>query len=171
MNFFKILFQSGKSAMPLYEQIFVGNALIGKNGYSFGIQYSPESYNNWLLEEKIFEIFIQSVVKQLLMTNYKFLSLANRQDSFHLNLVDCKLKNIDIEYLLQGEDISPEILSIILKDQEYQIMQMYFRSRDKHMITLKSNGVLGIDNDLNEDEVNDIKKLIDFLVSGPVVLK
>ncbi|MCM3763066.1 hypothetical protein M3212_20275 [Alkalihalobacillus oceani] len=80
------------------------------------------------------------------------------------------MKNIDIDYLLQGEKIDPEILNTIMENQEYQILQVYFRSKDKHMITLKSNGVLGIDSEMSDDEINDIKKLIDFLGFGPAVL-
>lgn len=88
MNFYKILFQSSKKTIP-YKQLSLDNtALIGKNGYSFGIQYSPESYNTWLMDEKIFEIFVHSSVKQLIMTNYKFLYLINRQDEFNLNIVE-----------------------------------------------------------------------------------
>ncbi|MFD3447138.1 hypothetical protein ACFDTO_21305 [Microbacteriaceae bacterium 4G12] len=171
MNFYKILFQTSKKTIPLHKQVSLGNAvLIGENGYSFGIQYSPESYNTWLMDEKIFEIFVHSSVKQLIMTNYKFLYLINRQGEFNLNIVDCKLENFDIDHLLQGEKIDPEILNTIMENQEYQILQVYFRSKDKHMITLKSNGVLGIDSGLSDDEINDIKKLIDFLAFGPVVL-
>lgn len=172
MNFYKILFQSSKKTTPLHKQLSLNNTtLVGENGYSFGIQYSPESYNSWLMDEKIFEIFVHSSVKQLIMTNYKFLNLINRQDEFNLNIVDCKLeKNIDIDYFLQGEKIEPETLNIIMENHEFQILQVYFRSKDKHMITLKSNGVLGVDSELSEDEMNDIKKLIDFLGFGPAVL-
>ncbi len=172
MNFYKILFQSSKKTTNLHKQLSLNNtALVGKNGYSFGIQYSPESYNTWLMDEKIFEIFVHSSVKQLMMTNYKFLNLINKQDEFNLNIVDCKLENnIDIDNFLQGEKIDPEILNIIINNHELQILQVYFRSKDKHMITLKSNGVLGVDSELSEDEINDIKKLIDFLGFGPAVL-
>lgn len=172
MNFYKILFQSSKKTIPLYKQISLNNtALIGNNGYSFGVQYSPESYNTWLMDEKIFEIFVHSAVKQLIMTNYKFLNLINRQDEFGLNMVDCKLENnIDIDYFLQGEKLDSETLNIVMENQEHQILQVYFRSKDKHLVTLKSNGVLGIDSELSEEEINDIKKLIDFLGFGPAVL-
>ncbi|GIN96918.1 hypothetical protein J6TS1_27880 [Siminovitchia terrae] len=170
MNFFKILFQSSKKAIPLHKQVSLDNALVGENGYSYGIQYSPEIYNTWLMDEKIFEIFVQSSVKQLIMTNHKFLYLIKIQDTFNLNIVDCKLENIDIDDLLQGEEIDSEILNDIIEDSELEIKQVYFRSKDKHMVTLKSNGVLGIDSGLSAGEVNDIKKLIDFLGFGPVML-
>jgi len=171
MNFYKILFQSSKKTIPLHKQLSLDNtALIGKNEYSVGIQYSPESYNKWLMDEKIFGIFVHSSVKQLIMTNYKFLYLINKQEEFNLNIVDCKLRNIDIDYLLQGENIDPVIFNTIMENSEHQIVQVYFRSKEKHMITLKSNGVLGIDNELSDDEINDIKKLIDFLGFGPAVL-
>ncbi|MEK4082142.1 TetR family transcriptional regulator [Solibacillus sp. FSL K6-1126] len=171
MNFYKILFQPSKKTIPLHKQLSLDSTvLIGKNEYSFGIQYSPESYNSWLMDEKIFGVFVQNSIKQLLMTNYKFLNLINRQDEFNLKVVDCKLENTDIDYFLQGEKINPETLNFILEDTDYRILQVYFRSRDRHMITLKSNGVLGIDNGLSEEEISDIKKLIDFLGFGPVVL-
>lgn len=108
MNFYKILFQSSKKTIPLHKQLSLENTvLIGKNEYSFRIQYSPESYNSWLMDEKIFGVFIQSSVKQLLMTNYKFLNLIKRQDEFNLKVVDCKLENIDISRLfnVKGGDV------------------------------------------------------------------
>lgn len=170
MNFFKILFQPRQKTIPLHKQVTLENALIGENGYSFGIQYSPESYNAWLMDEEIFGIFVRSSVKQLIMTNYKFLYLINRQDLFNLSLVDCKFENGDIYELLQGEELEPEILNSIIENQEYRIIQVFFRSKDKHMVSLKSNGVLGVDSGLSDDEIKDIKRLIDFLGFGPVVL-
>lgn len=170
MKFFKILFQSSKKTIPLYKQVSMDNTLIGVNGYSFGVQYNPESYNTWLMDDNIFKIFVHSSVKQLIMTNHKFLSLIAMQDKFNLNIVDCKLKNIELDYLLHGEKINSEILISAMENQEYQIKEVYFRSKDKHLITLKSNGVLGIDSGLSENDVKDIKKLVDYLSFGPMVI-
>lgn len=171
MIFFKILFQPSNKFVPLYEQIMLENAIIGENGYSFGIQYSPQTYNDWLMKEEVFKVFVDSSVKQLIMSNYKFSALIERQNLFNLNLVDCKVKNIDIDELLEGEEFNSELLNVIVKEnEEYEIMQVYFRSENQHMVTLKSNGVLGVDGDLTENEIDDIKRLIDFLGLGPLVL-
>ncbi|HDR3890151.1 TPA: TetR family transcriptional regulator [Bacillus cereus] len=170
MNFFKILFQPNDKKKPFYKQISLNNVIVGENGYSYGIQYLPQSFNDWLMDDNIYKIFLDSTVKQLIMSNRKFLDLIKEQDRLNLTLVDCKFKNIDIDDVLDGEKFDSEILKSIIEDYEYQIMQVYFRTKNRHMVTLKSNGVLGIDDDLSENEINDIKKLIDFLGFGPGML-
>ncbi|MBR0622133.1 TetR family transcriptional regulator [Bacillus pumilus] len=143
---------------------------MGENGYSCGVQYSPKSFNDWLMNDNIYKVFLDSTVKQLMMSNQRFLDLIEEQGRLNLNLVDCKLKNIDIDDVLDGEELDSEILRSVIDSYEYQVMQVYFRTKNRHMVTLKANGVLGIDNDLSENEMKDVKKLIDFLGFGPVML-
>lgn len=170
MDFFKILFQPNDKKKPFYKQISLNNVIVGENGYSYGIQYSPQSFNAWLMDDNIYKIFLDSTVKQLMMSNHKFLDLITEQERLNLTLVDCEFKNIDIDDVLDGEEFDLEILKSIIEDDEYQVMQVYFRTKNRHMVTLKSNGVLGIDDDISENEKDDIKKLIDFLGFGPVML-
>ncbi|MDQ4484943.1 TetR family transcriptional regulator [Bacillus cereus] len=170
MNFFKILFQPNDKKKPFYKQISLNNVIVGENGYSYGIQYSPQSFNDWLMDDNIYKIFLESTVKQLIMSNHKFLDLITAQKRLNLTLVDCEFKNIDIEDVLDGEEFDSELLKSVIEDFEYPIMKVYFRTKNRHMVTLKSNGVLGIDDDLSENELDDIKKLIDFLGFGPVML-
>ena len=42
MNFYKILFQPNDKK-TFYKQISLNNVIVGENGYSYGIQYSPQS--------------------------------------------------------------------------------------------------------------------------------
>ncbi|WP_096271661.1 TetR family transcriptional regulator [Paucisalibacillus globulus] len=108
-------------------------------------------------------------MKQLIINNYKFLHLIYIQDKLNLTLVDCDFKNIDTDDLLEGEKFNSDSIIKLIEDQEYRIMKLYFRTKNHHMVTLKSNGVLGIDSGLSEEERIDIKKLIDFISFGPVL--
>lgn len=170
MIFLKILFQPNVKKKPLYEQIFLKNYIVGESGYSFAIPYSPQSFNTWLMDDQIFRIFIDSTVKQLMLSNHKFLKLINMQGRFNLTLVDCKIKDTDIHDLLEGEDLNSEIIEEVIQENEYSIMQLHFRTQNHYMVTLKSNGVLGIDTELSKEEIMNIKELIDFISFGPVML-
>ncbi|MBT2261875.1 TetR family transcriptional regulator [Bacillus safensis] len=170
MNYFKILFQPNDKKKPFHKQLFLDNVIVGENGYSCGVRYSPKSFNDWLMNDNIYKVFLDSTVKQLIMSNQRFLDLIEEQGRLNLTLVDCKFKNIDIDDVLDGEEFDSELLKSVIDSYEYEIMQVYLRTKNRHMVTLKANGVLGIDSDLSEDEVNDIKKLIDFLGFGPVML-
>ncbi|WP_096271663.1 hypothetical protein [Paucisalibacillus globulus] len=103
MKYLKILYQSNDKTPPFYKQVFLKNYIVGENGYSYAIQYSPQSYNSWLSDEKIFRVFVDSTVKQLIINNYKFLHLIYIQDKLNLTLVDCDFKNIDTDDLLEGK--------------------------------------------------------------------
>lgn len=170
MKFLKILYQPNNKKPPFNKQIYLEDCLVGSKGYSFAIPYSPQTFNNWLADNKTFRIFVDSTVKQLIMNNHKFQVLINMQDKFNLSLVDCDFKSFDTEDLLDGEKFSSASINSLLEYQEYQIRQVYFRTKSSHMITLKSNGVLGIDDELFSEDLVDIKNLIDFISFGPVIV-
>ncbi|GAA5417412.1 hypothetical protein Pryu01_02475 [Paraliobacillus ryukyuensis] len=170
MKYFKILFQPNEKNPPFYKQVFLKDCIVSKKGYSFAIPYSPQDFNAFLMDDQIYNIFVYSTVKQLMLSNHKYLNLILMQDRFNLSLVDCKFKNYEIEDLLEGEEFNLESIEALLQNQDYEIMQLFFRSKGNHMVTLKSNGVLGIDSGLSEEEYIDVKKLIEFISFGPRML-
>ncbi|MGN7312678.1 TetR family transcriptional regulator [Alkalicoccobacillus gibsonii] len=165
MDFFKILYQVNSRNLPFYKQVYLKDCIVGKTGYSYAIPYNPQSFNNWLLDEQTFKIVVKSTVKQLLMSNYKFQEIITNQDDFNLRLVDHKFKSIGIGQILDDLPYSESIVDI-LEDQNYQMSQLYFRTKNQYMLTVKSNGVLGVDDELSEEEVNDLRGLIDFISFG-----
>lgn len=170
MKYYKILFQPSEKHPPFYKQVFLQNCIASKKGYSFAVPYSPQDFNDFLMDDQIFRIFQDSTVKQLIMSNHKFLNLIIQQKKFNLSLIDCTFKDYEIDDLLEGEEFNSESIIALIEAQEYQVVQLYFRSKENHMITLKSNGVLGIDSGLSEEETIDIKNLIEFISFGPGML-
>ncbi|SDJ77820.1 TetR family transcriptional regulator [Salimicrobium halophilum] len=170
MAFYKILYQPNDKNPPFYKQVSLKKIIVGENSYSFAVPYSPQSFSTWLMNDEIYRIILDSTVKQLIMSNHKFLDLILNQDYFDLDLVDCDFENVNVDNLLEGEEFSAEMIITLLQDEDYQMVKLYFRTKSHHMITLKSNGVLGIDTELREEEIVNIKKLISFVSFGPVML-
>lgn len=170
MKFYKILYQINHKTPPFYRQVYLNDYIVGKNNYSFAILYSPQSYNDWLLDDEIFQIFIDSTIKQLVVSNYKFLRILMIIEKLDLNLVDCKFKGVNLDELLEYEQFNINKVMDLLEYEDYELMNVTFRTKRQNVITLKSNGVLGIDEGMSEEEMYNIKRLIEFVSFGPVAV-
>lgn len=170
MKFFKILYQMNTKKLPLHKQLYLKDFIIGHSNYSFAIKYSPQSYNQWLSKDDIFRVFIDSTIKQLDISNYKYSEVLKGLENLQLRLVDCEFKNIEIGELLEGEEFALDFIIDILQSEEYELKKVIFRTNLQRMVSLRSNGVLEIDDNMTEAEIQDIKTIIDLLSFGSRVI-
>lgn len=167
MEFYKILYQAEKKNRPR-SPLNQSDIVFGTNQNAFGIRYSPEKYNKLLNDEEVFSFFIENSIKQLLMTNFKFITLINFRSEFQLELIDFKCKNeVDYSDFLK-EDLELNYLGDWIDNYDLEISQVYFRLNNAYLISIKSNGVLGFDSAAYDCENYCIEKLISFLGFGPV---
>lgn len=175
MDFYKIL-KAEKSNINFlfnYLNLLECKYINGKCINSFAIKYSPESYNALLNDDKLFNIFQDCSVQQLFVTNQKYLAISKYNDFFDFELRDCKFDEDDGDYFLEelGE-VSLEDIEYLTDNYHFKIKQIvYITKESKRQIILQKNGVIGIDNGLNDIEYDNVLKFIDTLNLGLRTIK
>lgn len=138
---------------------------------SLAVKYNPESYNILMRDDKVFEKYQLSSIKQLMMTNEKFEFLSNSAKLKFLNLVNFKVKGLtdeEIEELYDFENAdNRKRIEILINEYEINISEYIFRTNEqKRMIKVKKNGVIGVDQNIIENDIDSIKKVMDLLNYG-----
>ncbi|HDJ6493230.1 TPA: hypothetical protein PQ847_002667, partial [Staphylococcus aureus] len=133
--------------------------------------YNPESYNILMRDDKVFEKYQLSSIKQLMMTNEKFEFLSNSSKLKFLNLVNFKVKELtdeEIEELYDFENAdNRKRIEILINEYEINISEYIFRtSEQKRMIKVQKNGVIGVDQNIIDNDIDSIKKVMDLLNYG-----
>ncbi|NGG12127.1 hypothetical protein G0Z08_13535, partial [Staphylococcus aureus] len=138
---------------------------------SLAVKYNPESYNILMRDDKVFEKYQLSSIKQLMMTNEKFEFLSNSSKLKFLNLVNFKVKELtdeEIEELYDFENAdNRKRIEILINEYEINISEYIFRtSEQKRMIKVQKNGVIGVDQNIIDNDIDSIKKVMDLLNYG-----
>ncbi|NGJ63270.1 hypothetical protein G0W09_13370, partial [Staphylococcus aureus] len=121
--------------------------------------------------DKVFEKYQLSSIKQLMMTNEKFEFLSNSSKLKFLNLVNFKVKELtdeEIEELYDFENAdNRKRIEILINEYEINISEYIFRtSEQKRMIKVQKNGVIGVDQNIIDNDIDSIKKVMDLLNYG-----
>lgn len=170
MEYFKILTQSNNNIERFsdkYKMKFE-RMIVSKSGYCFGISYTPNHYSKFLVQNGIVDLFIKESIKQLLMNNWRFEQLLEYSDELQMDIVDCTVNNIELDELLEDETLSREHLLDYLIDNENEIMKMKFRTKEQYLVILMNNGVIGVDEELIEEDSLVVPRLLDFVSYGKV---
>lgn len=172
MDFYKILRQQDNIKAPFYKLLEANSYILGNEPSSFAIRYNPEAYNNWLRDEVIFQKYLESSIKQLFVTNQKFITILKNEESFGLELVNCKFDEGPIDNLLYEDvELSVEVIERLLRQKDYRISETVCVTREGNQIRLQKNGVIGVDANLNKDERLNLMSLMDTLNCGLKVLR
>lgn len=172
MDFYKILRQQDNIQAPFYKLLEANSYILGNEPSSFAIRYNPEAYNNLLRDEVIFQNYSKASIKQLLVTNQKFITILKNEDFFGLELVNCEFDEGTIDSLLyEDEELSVEVIEELLRRNDYRISETVCVTREGNQIRLQKNGVIGVDENLNNDEYSNIMNLMDTLNCGLKVLR
>ena len=172
MDFYKILRQQDNIQAPFYKLLEANSYILGNEPSSFAIRDNPEAYNNLLRDEVIFQNYSKASIKQLLVTNQKFITILKNEDFFGLELVNCKFDEGTIDSLLyEDEELSVEVIEELLRRNDYRISETVCVTREGNQIRLQKNGVIGVDENLNNDEYSNIMNLMDTLNCGLKVLR
>lgn len=170
MEYFKILTQSKYNAEEFsvkYKAKFK-RIIFGKSGNSFGISYTPNDYSKLLAEDEIFHIFVKESIKQLLMNNWRFARLLEFSCELQISVVDCTIKDIKLEEILEDDVFGKDFLLDYLSDNENEITKMKFRTKEKYLVTIMNNGVIGVDEELIDSNDHIVSRLLDFVSYGKV---
>lgn len=180
MDFYKLLYQNNtkEKLINVLFDTYQHKYVKGMYSNSIAVSYSPNTYFDFISDEKILAEFQRRYIKQLFVTNQKFMGISKHEKEFNLKLENCIFDDVDSDEVLsmyfdQSEKItiSPDLIEKVLKENELQIKEMTYRTMEsKRKIIIQKNGVLGIDNNLNEKEQKLVKKLIDTLNIGLRVL-
>lgn len=169
MLFYKVVLQKKINSIPLYKKIEREDFLVGNINSSFAIPYSPEIFNSWLNQSKIFALFVNDIITQALLTNSKFSFLLLFCNELKFKLVDCKFDNIELDDVLEGEELNEENLQYIIDSTELRLMKLTFRTKNNFIVAIKRNGVLEIDEEVLHEDILEVRYLLDFLNFGPGV--
>ncbi|HCX9142585.1 TPA: hypothetical protein O0Y43_002693, partial [Staphylococcus aureus] len=106
-----------------------------------------------------------------MMTNEKFEFLSNSSKLKFLNLVNFKVKELtdeEIEELYDFENAdNRKRIEILINEYEINISEYIFRtSEQKRMIKVQKNGVIGVDQNIIDNDIDSIKKVMDLLNYG-----
>ncbi|MCT4462997.1 hypothetical protein EFO40_05845 [Lactococcus cremoris] len=172
MDFYKILRQQDNIKAPFYKLLEANSYILGNEPSSFAIRYNPEAYNNFLRDEVIFQNYLKSSIKQLFVTNQKFITILKNEDFFDLELVNCIFDEGTIDsFLYEDEELSVEVIEELLRRNDYRISEAVCVTREGKQIRLQKNGVIGFDENLNKDEHSNLMNLMDTLNCGLKVLR
>lgn len=169
MLFYKIVLQQNLNSRPLYEKLNRKDFLIGNKCNSFAIPYSPEEFNQWLNKNNIFTLFMRDSITQALLTNTKFALIISASEQLKLQLVDCQFENIVLDDVLEEEELSVEVIEHVLREENYKLRKVIFRSEKNQCIAIKRNGVLELDEKVLDNELGVVRNVLDLLNFGPEV--
>ncbi len=170
MHFYKVFKQMKSNQSAFCELLNTDqyDCLKGNNSSSFAISYNPEKFNKLLQDNEIFREFNRRSVKQLFVTNQKFIAILKNEDFFDLRVIDCQFDEGEIEDFCYDDDsITADLIEDIICRYNLTIKQLTYitNSRNKQLI-IQKNGVIGFDSGLTDIEYSHLFKLIDTLNLG-----
>lgn len=173
MNFYKILRQQNKKESAFYETLDKNNYIVGNFAPSFAVKYTPETYNSLLANDNVFNEYSKKGIKQLFVTNQKFIAIMKKEKLFNLKAIDCKFVEGSIDDFLDEDEFElSETIEYLVDEFEYTVKEItYITEKSNKYCILQKNGVIGFDSGLSTSEYSDILKLIDTLNLGLKVLK
>lgn len=169
MHFYKVFKQMKNNQSAFYELLNTDQykCLKGNNPSSFAISYNPEKFNRFLQDNELFREFNRRSVKQLFVTNQKFIAILKNEDFFDLKVIDCQFDEGEIDELCYDDDITAELIEDIICRYSYTIKQLTYRTNSrKSQLIIQKNGVIGFDNQFSDIEYSHLFKLIDTLNLG-----
>lgn len=139
---------------------------------SFAIKYDPETFNQLLNNSAVFREYKSKSIEQLFVTNQKFLTILNYNDSFNIKMVACLfVEDTNSIYLEEYDEFSKEAIEDVVDRHGFNIKEIIFTTNEsKRKIVLQKNGVIGIDNGLTKSEHHELLKFIDTLNFGLKVI-
>ncbi|NKD38687.1 hypothetical protein HED42_11115 [Enterococcus casseliflavus] len=170
MEFFKVLTQTNFNTDSFSKKRNISKMIVGNSGYSFALKYSPNEYQTLLSDENFYNFLIELSVKQLLMSNWKFIQLTSFAKDLKIELVDCELIDDDIGNYLQEEDFDFSLFLQLVSEYDFRISKLFFRTTNQYMIVIMNNGVIGLDEEILDREYEIIAQLLDFLSYGKVIV-
>ncbi|MGL9728968.1 hypothetical protein [Enterococcus sp. DIV0756] len=170
MEFFKVLTQTNFNTSSFSKKHNISKMIVGNSGYSFALKYSPNEYQALLSDEDFYNFLIEMSIKQLLMSNWKFIQLAISAKNLRIELVDCELFDDDIGNYLQEEDFDFSLFLQLISEYDFRISKLFFRTNSQCMIVIMNNGVIGLDEEILDKEYEIIAQLLDFLSYGKVII-
>lgn len=174
MLHYKLVYQNMVKDSKFYDYIDIENIIVGNEENSVGILYTPSNYTEWLREDSVFKTFIEFDIIQTIITNTKFRVILEMHEKLNLLFSDCEfygLTSDEVDSMINYNDINKESIDFIIDKEEYRLKKMIFRTKSCRFISINRNGVISFQEDSMADDLEDIKKLIDFINIGPRVLK
>lgn len=171
MKFYKVLQQKNQNKPPLtsfdfFQFEYNKEVIQGGKKFSLAIEYTPNDYYDMLQDNHIFSIYLEKNISQVIMNNFKFIHLINFTENLGIHISDIKFDNIP--ELDDNFSFDPDSIREFLISYDLQISQITFLSLRHEMITVKSNGVVGFDEELIEDNAPLTRSMIDFLNYGSI---
>ena len=175
MRFYKVLKQLNPSEESFCNILDLAKHeyMVGNYSNSFAILYNPETFNKFLYDNMVFREFESRAIQQLYVTNQKFLTVSKYLDFFDMEIIDCSFSEDSSSIFLEEYDeLSLETIEDIVGRHDFTIKRVTYRTNDsKRTIIIQNNGVIGIDNGLNEAENEKLVCLIDALNFGLKVIE
>lgn len=174
MIHYKIIYQKNKTKKNIYKKLNLEDVIVGNIKNSAGVFYTPTCYNKWIDQEEVLKIFKDYDVIQTIVSNEKFKGILKAHKRFNLTITDCEfygLNSDELEELLGYEDIDDYTLCELLKREEYKLKKVIFRTKSKSELFVSRNGIIGINEWTKNNDIEDIKLLIDFINIGPKVFQ
>lgn len=180
MKYYKIMKQNNICDTSFKKMLKQSNIsyITGKYGSSIAIEYSPEQFRNFLNDDKFFSVMRTNQITQLIVTNEMYIELFRHSKNLEINMSsydtdnDEKITNYCDETNEDSSNMNSEFYKLLEKENIIIKEVRYKTFINKRSVTIQSNGVLGIDSEIekNESQFSKLKLLIDTLNYGLRVL-